>query len=449
MIACFNAKTKSLLFVFLIAVLSVFSCRKDEVTEGAELIGARNPFDLESASIDLQCFTTIADSVPTRRLTLYSIGVRNDVQTGITAAHIITQVSLPVNQFSFGPDFTQIDSVVLQVVYGSPTAYYGKLTSTQSINLYELNEGLIEHPDSQYFSNRLYKHATQVAGNFTGNFNRISDSVTVVANSQTLRIAPHLRVPITDPVFIAKLANGESTGIFANNTAFQSAIKGFIIKAEASPAVGEGAIAYMNLNNVANVMAIYYNGGKMASFPLSVNTVRANSFVHSFSPALQQQIQPSFSQTFSDVNYLQGLTALKTRVMIPGLFDLVKDHTIAIANAELVFKIVEGSNAAPNNAPDQIFVQNADSLGRNELIRDILENPIYYGGRFDATKGEYRFNINRHIQYLLNQYLNNNRNVNYGLNLLIPADNPVSAARVMLNMTPGSAKLNLTYTVIK
>jgi hypothetical protein len=449
MIACYSVKTK-LLYTFVIVVsLLQFSCKPDDVTAGSDLIGARNPFDFETKSIDLQCFTTTADSVPTRRLTSYSIGVRNDAALGTSAAHIVTQLTIPVNQFSFGPDFNQIDSVVLQLVYNSPTAFYGIQNSTQVFSVYELTEDLIDHPDSQYFSNRSYAFQPVALGSSSANFMGMGDSITIISNNQTQRLAPHLRIRITDAQFISRLANGESSGIFASNQAFRQAIKGLVVRSEATQAAGQGAIAYMNMNNASTALAIYYNGNRSVTFPITVNAIRTNQFEHNFSAQVLSQIQPRFSQNFANTNFLQGLTSLKTRIIIPGLFDLVKDQKIAIVNAELVIKIADGTNVAPFKAPQQIFVQDADSLGQNQLIRDILENPTYYGGRIDEVKGEYRFNINRHIQYLLNEYVNNNRNMNYGLNLLVPADNPVNAARLILNTEPGNAKLNLTYTVIK
>jgi len=91
----------------------------------------------------------------------------------------------------------------------------------------------------------------------------------------------------------------------------------------------------------------------------------------------------------------------------------------------------------------------ADSLGRLDFINDFFDGGSYYGGILDPATKTYRFNINRHIQYLLNEYLNNNKNYNYGLNLVAPADNPLSAARVVLDTRPEKLKLNLTYSVIK
>jgi hypothetical protein len=92
---------------------------------------------------------------------------------------------------------------------------------------------------------------------------------------------------------------------------------------------------------------------------------------------------------------------------------------------------------------------NSDSLGKNGFLRDqITESSIYYGGKLSGNT--YSFNIVRHLQNLLIRYQNGS-NINYGMNLIVPADNPLTAERVLLNTrkNSGSFKLKLTYTVIR
>jgi hypothetical protein len=79
----------------------------------------------------------------------------------------------------------------------------------------------------------------------------------------------------------------------------------------------------------------------------------------------------------------------------------------------------------------------------------LLEVGNYSGGGFLGGRKEYRFNFARTIAYLYDQY-KQGRNINYGFNIIVPADNPVSAARAIINTKKGSGiKLNLTYSVTK
>jgi hypothetical protein len=65
---------------------------------------------------------------------------------------------------------------------------------------------------------------------------------------------------------------------------------------------------------------------------------------------------------------------------------------------------------------------------------------------------EYRFNIARHLQYLLDSNRSGkNMQKLSGLFLFIPVNNPFTAARIMLDgkKDSGKIKLKLTYTVLK
>lgn len=447
MTAYCKGRIKLLVLLFSgISILFSLGCNKPEETVSADFIGLRNPFDIKpDTSVQLYAFTTTRDSFLTRNLSLYMLGNINDPKLGTSAANIISQVSLPVNQFSFGANFTGIDSMVLQITYGSPTAYYGKLSAAQQIRVFELNESLSNNADSLYFSNRTYAYGTTVLGEYTGTLQNIDDSVYITHNGVTLPLVPHMRIRITNPAFIQKFEQGEANGMFVDNTAFQSQMKGFAFIAQATPAAGEGGIAYMNMFRPTTSLVIYYNGTQRAEFPLTVNSVRTNQYVHTHLPSVN--IRPYFSTDSAHENYVQGMAGLKTRIMMPGLFELVKNRKIAITGAQIIFQAKD--DADPFTLPKELRLFAADSLGRLDFINDFFDGGSYYGGILDPATKTYRFNINRHIQFLINEYLNNNRNLNYGLNLVSPADNPLSAARVVLDTRPEKLKLNLTYSVIK
>jgi hypothetical protein len=448
MIVCFNARTKRF-FLNIVFLAFIASCSKEEKSTGSNIVADRTPFDIRvSDTATLQVFTTRADSVNTSRLSLYMVGSINDPALGASAANLYTNVSLPVNQFSFGPNFSGIDSIVLQLVYGSTSAYYGTLGTEQRIKLFEMNEGLSASPDSTYFSNRIYNYGSTLLGEYNATFQNIDDSVTQIINGQTILLPPHIRIKITDQAFISRIANGEASGIFQNNQAFQNSLKGFAIISEGNPTTGEGCIAYLNLKSVSNVLSIYYNGTQQIGFPLSVNTTHANQYLHTYNLQIQSQLQPAFSSAHFNTNYVHAMTGLKTRIIIPHLYDYIKDKKIAIANAELEVSLAPSSDLNPFSAPQQLYLLDADNLGRNDFIRDFFEGAEYYGGKLNPTTKKYAFNINRHIQYLLNEYNNGRKPTNNGLNLIVPSDNPLIARRAILNTSPGAIKLKLTYTVV-
>ena len=445
MTACYRAKTKLQYLLPLIVIIFATSCRKSEDTAGADIVGPRNPFNLVyTDTLGLVCYTSTADSFSTKNLSSYLLGNINDPALGESQANIYTNVSLPVNQFSFGQGFTGIDSIVLQVTYASPTAYSGNLSSLQSIKVYEMDEQLLSASDSPYFSTRSYKYLPTSIGEYAGNYSNIADSVKVKLNNQTIAYAPHLRLKITDNNFIQRIANGEASGLFLDNTSFQKTLKGFAIIASASPTAGEGCIAYMLMNTNTTALVIYYNGTKSVDFPLTVNTTRTNQFNHQHPSSIPVKLP--FALQHENTNYVQSMSGLKTRVMLPNLFDLVENNPIAISDAELEISVKPGSFDANFPLPKSLMLSGSDSLGTNTAIVDYFTSGA--PGRFDAATNTYRFTLTRHIQTILNQYKDNKRNFNYGLNIIVPAE-PSSASRAIIDTSPGKIKLKLTYSVIK
>lgn len=452
MTACFKGRINSIQTLLVsVSFFIVFnSCRKNESTVGADFVGNIVGFNvIVSDTASLVAYTAIQDSFPTKSLNYYMLGAMNDPEFGSSFANIGVQVSTPIEGYSY-PAGANIDSVILQIAYATPTSYYGNTNTVHNIKVYELDEQLINRFDSLYFSNRNYKVKNEVLGSWSGKFDTVEMGrpKIEVYNGITTNLVPHLRVKIDNPTFIAKLLAAP----VGSNSTFQTSFYGFMVKDEISPLTpSEGGMAYFELgkNITVTSMVIYFNGGtQKAAFPMSqLRSLKINQFVHQHSVTIP--IQPSVGGTHRDVNYVKPMGGLTTRVLIPHLFDYVKDKNVALTGAELIFTPSVGSFDDVYKLPEFIQLNDADSLGRNKTIRDILLGGSYYGGTFQ--NGAYRFNITRHVQYLFTEYTKNNKNHNYGLNLIIPADNPVAANRLKLNTTRGGAnfKLKLSYAVIK
>lgn len=457
MTVCSKDKIKIPFVVLCAGILFLASCRKNEDTVGSDFISNLVGFDqVYSDTASIVAYTSLYDSTPTRYLSYYMLGDMNDPELGTSAATIVTQFDLPGQEYDWGAPSITIDSIVLQINYTSATSYYGNRSSNQTLKVYELTEDLVNSTgtDGQYFSNREYAQSTTPIGTWNGSFNasQMGDSVTYTYNGVYNSLAPHLRIRLDDPTFVAKFRDANLNGHFLSSANFQSYLKGLVIVPETSPlAPGQGAIAYMNMNNSVTSVVVYYGGGtQSAAFPIyGQQTVKTNKYSHVRSSSIV--VQPLNGGTPQITNYLQPLTGLKMRVLLPNLFDYVKDNNIAITGAEIIFTVDGTKDTSVYTLPAQTRLLSADSLGRNDYIRDFntVDGAAYYGGTYNSTTGDYRFNIIRHVQYVLNEYKKNNNNVNYGLNLIVQADNPIAANRAILDASPGKIKLKLSYTVIK
>ncbi len=451
-------RTKPLFLLFLVFFSLFTDCRKDNSnTIGADFIGTRNGYNIVSTDTSsIILYSSQCDSIPTKSLTYFMLGNMNDPIFGKSTSNIYTQFSLP-SGFGFGG--AVIDSVVLQLGFVSNSSYYGNITTQQDISVYELKEQLSPISDSGYFSNRPYqikesggRVLSAPIGYYSAPFD-LTDSLYETVGGLTNIQIPHIRIKLSS-AFVTKIQRAESSGAFTSNTAFQNYINGLAILAQTPDSKlmpGQGAIVYLNpRSSIVSGLAIYYGGTSKIVFPIAPSDVVTNQYSHS--TTLPLQTNTTRSPVLYNESYVQSNAGIKTRVLFPNILNLAKDHDIAIIGAQLIFNIADGKDDATYPVPNNIWLQNSDSLGRITFLEDYLESyPLnYYGGVYDRTYKQYSFNIVRHIQHLLNAYRQNGSNINYGMNIIIPADdylNNIGAGRVVLNAK--KVKLNLSYSVIK
>jgi hypothetical protein len=161
-------------------------------------------------------------------------------------------------------------------------------------------------------------------------------------------------------------------------------------------------------------------------------------------------LQNAFSGNHRDTAYIQPLTGSKLRIELPNLYNIFNNPKLAINGAQIVFTPLPGSFNTTYTLPASMSLVGSDSLGKNVFLKDqFTESGNYYGGLL-LSNNQYQFNIVRHLQYLLDEQ-KKGYNYNYGMNLIIRADDPVTAQRVILDTrkNAGTFKLKLTYTVIK
>jgi hypothetical protein len=161
-------------------------------------------------------------------------------------------------------------------------------------------------------------------------------------------------------------------------------------------------------------------------------------------------IQVPFFGIHQDRGYVQALNSTKLRIEIPNLTAVLSNPRIALNGAEILFTPLPGTFNDKYTLPASISLVGSDSVGRNVFLKDqFTESGLYYGGTL--SNNVYRFNIVRHLQNILNETKKQNGFKDYGMNLIIRADDPVSAQRIIFDTrrNNGTFKLKLTYTVIK
>jgi len=475
MILYFKDKINKLSYIGFLFLLIHTSCKKDIDTAGYNIIGQGKDLNvIFTDTFTVEAYTVQMDTLATHRQSYYMLGAMNDADFGITKAHIITEFNLPggSSTFTFGGAKAKIDSVVLQLPFATSTSFYGDINTNQEFQIYQLAEKLSF--DSVYRSNRVPKYSTPYINNLVDNgidftldtywkgLFKLTDTLTYPLGAQKEILVPHLRIKMNNNYryfFKDMDIKGKLT-----STSFKTDFKGLYIISISNTILNSGAISYLNLyansTNTTAGIAVYYNDSLKALFPINYGgESRYNQFEHSDFPHKLQVLVPKDSIKVvpgipdTTAAYVQGGAGTKIRLNLPTIFELLTKHpNVLINGAELVVPIAGGSDVGNYNAPSQLFLTSSDSLGRNTYLYQkdfLLEVGNYSGGGFLGGRKEYRFNFARTIAYLYDQY-KKGRNINYGFNIVVPADNPVSVARAIINTKKGSGiKLNLTYTVTK
>ncbi len=368
---------------------------------------------------------------------------------GKTSASIYTQLTLSSINPNFGIN-PIIDSVVLSLVYDT-TSCYGKIQKAQqNISVYQLSENLI--PSNVYYSNyspSLLVSATDLANGFAFTPNLTS---TNTIDGEVLK--PCLRVQLNS-AFGQSILSSQSSGNLLNTTAFQNFMKGLYITTENTTSLnnGEGNILKINYADYQTKLRLYYHCDTAhLKYDLSIGTTAAlfSHFKHTFinSDLISQINEASDKQ--NDLVYLQSMAGVKVKIKMPYIMNLNTTYIHRINKAELVIKI---DTTAPYQSgtytpPTQLIVLGINDIGEDFVLSDFYERAnysygYYIGGSYNSVTNEYRINISRYIQQILDGKIKNN-----GLHLLA-FQGAFYANRVVIGGGSNSAyhmKLNLTYT---
>jgi hypothetical protein len=398
------------------------------------------------------------------------LGKYSDPVFGVTSSSIFTQLRLTANisPTSFGAS-PVCDSIVLIMVYDGALSSYGKTPrKKQTINVYQLNEGLKR--DGIYYSDTTLAYMPNDLASAYQFTPAPADSVYV----GTTKLKPQLRVPLDKVLFGQNILNNQTTGMLVDNETFQEDfIKGlYITTSTTSINNGTGNITRFKMDE-SKVTVYYHNATETGkSFDMSLGSVaRFQSFSHAttglFAP-LATQYTTSTQQ--NEMVFIQGMSGAKVFIGTPYLMSLIDSGAISINKAELVIKAYAQGNGGNGNQtkagiignpfsstifqletyapPAKLILAGINANGTGYDLPDAQEGSNYYGGNYNATTKEYRFNIARYIQQVLDGTRENN-----GLYLVIP---PLSSNAYPNRIVIGGGaagdyqmKMNITYTKLQ
>jgi hypothetical protein len=394
-------------------------------------------------SLTLITSTIREDSLRSDSLSHNLIGAINDPVFGLSKATTFIQFKLP--QINNVISSQNLDSVVLFAQFTSKTAYYGDLNTNMEISLHELTEKM---GSAVTHSNQAYAYDPVPVGTFNGKFN-LNDSMNIRDLKNNIKGAPGMSIKLSNAM-AQKLFNANASQLSSQDN-FTDFFKGLAFVTSSTPNSGSGVIAAINMTASFSLIRIYYNDSMQSDFKVIDNAERFTKYDISNQSSLIANQKSIGTQFNFDTTYLQSMTGAKTKIEIPYLYTLIPKNgkRISIGKAEIILHPLAGTYNSPFGLPSRLLMlQPNKETNLNESITDLLEP--YYGGSYNSAKNEYRFNITRHLQGLINDYVNTKTDNNRGLYLLIPSDNPIAPSRMYVDtrkkLQDAGIEIRIVYT---
>ena len=441
--------------VFLLLLIAgiISSCKKKTPEDiGLPLLPGEDLLNAEfTDTLTLIAHTVKDDSLKTDETSPMLLGNVNDPIFGITQASIFTQLSIPSGKTnpSFGSN-PVLDSAVLSLVY-SAGQYYGNLTP-QKFEVYELSDTM--STGASYYSNQMKPYyTTQQIGSeiITPD---VKDSVFV----DTVKQLPQLRVHLDKNLFQNFLDTSSSYGSsYISTAAFQIFFKGIYVKSSTTGTSGDGAIMYIDMTHTYSRLTLFYHNDSISTpsafsyyFGISkTECARFSHFDHDYSSSADITAQLNSAYTIAEDNvYVQPMAGVRAKITFPYINDFFRNGKVAINKAELILPVEPNSITGQDSmfaAHSKLIATVGDSL--LHILPDYFEGSNYFGGTYDASKKEYKFNIARYVQ----QVLNGTRE-NEGLYIITNA-RPTTSNRVQLiggnKAFSPRMRLRITYTPLE
>ena len=425
----FNFLLRKALFLSAIFFLTLlFSCKKD-----GELVPDFDNGNLEvffTDTFSIEANVVQEDSLRTDISNTNLLGYYNDHIFGPSSSSIYTQVLLTGTSVDFGTT-PILDSIVLSLDF---QGFYGD-GFPMDIEVYKLIDSL--DPNTDYYSN-----------------SNASREPTPIASA---RFSPNsssdLLITLDASLGNALLANAP----YADNAALDPILKGLYIATKDSVnsiIIGKkrGSIAYFDLNSANSKVTLFYHYNNVPknsySYDFSINSegVKFSHFEHNYSGTDVEAHLNNSPTKDTSVIYVSSMAGVKTKIDIPNIKDLVKDGSVTINKAELIFTVQNGTEGLYESALSTLSLVGIDETGASVFLTDFFEGTDHFGGTVvnNGTYKTYTFNISRHIHKLLY-----NTPTDYGMYLIASGSTVKANRSVIYSENSSIYKINLEITYSK
>lgn len=415
-------KIKSLgiaLSVLFFSSLVFVSCKKiNEATDlGSNLIPAVDNINTFEVSLETETNNLLLiDTTILFHRDEVAVGSFNDLEFGKTDAAAYFNISSGVYKKHpfINKDAVTIDSVVLSLGY---TAAYGDTLGPQTIEVFELSPSATLNDTTFYkYKDEDFPTTGTKLGSKAFSINSLKDSVTIVRNNSTQKVANVLRIRLNNSLgsrFASYDTTNTSNGGFFNDSIFQTLFKGLAIKAMT---VGSALTYFDVFDTTKSKLTVYFRATKDGK----TDTSTANFYHLAFNffnfthpagvaniikriPAGNWASYLTNSDLKDDKLYIQSSPGSYGNIKIPTLTTMA-NKVVHLAEL-LIYRLPSAQDNIFTSPPllylDKISgAQDTAFLFEKDQTISNSGEVNYLGGSLKKDNS-YRFNITRHVQGIL------------------------------------------------
>lgn len=402
---------------FIILALA-FSCEEDPSELGANLLPDGDKIQIHYDT-SLTFSGSVLDNKPmhTTNLSYYTLGIYEDNYFGSFKGEYVGQF-YPSSSIENVSEIS-VDSAFL---YLNIDSIYG-FSDRDNIyfNIYELNTDIVM--DSVYYTN------TEI-DNYYLEENPINTNS--IISGDTL-----LKFPLSYSFANRLISQGDI--IYDSDSAFRENFKGITIIPELINS--SGGLIVANIASAATKLSLYYHTADedslIATYSLS-SGYRFAKYTNDYQSGLVNNFITNPENENDSLIFVQGLNGVRSKIQFSNIKEWQdQDSSYSILNAELTIPVFDDNNPDAFPTPNNLFFYYSDADSNLINISDYAEG--MFGGTYDKTNSNYKFNISKHLMNLLNGSIQDSC-----LNFAV-YNKSYYPNRVILK-SGKNIKLNVTYT---
>lgn len=439
----------------LVVIFGFIACDDDYNSVGSSVIGDNNFQISVNDDAVVNAVSYNLNAVQTDGLNSNLLGVYYDPVFGQTTANVLTQLSLPVNNPTFGQEAV-LDSVVLTLpyysrrvgtseggaalyeldsVFGSTPVRLTVMESNYFLNEFDPSTNFEEK--QKYFSNQQAEIESHLGVNLIEDpdnpefiFLPSPEEVVLLEGPEddrvTVEYTPRLRIHLKKDFFTENVINKEGSSELLNNSNFQNFLRGLYIKASTSSI--EGTMAMFDFEHADAGIRLHYTYQRQdetsedpnatvetqSSYKIGFGGIRVNLFNNSFTVPNDNNLYISGGEG----------TATVIDLFTPEQLEEFRANEWLINEASLTFYVNQDVVVGGGKEPERILIYDLEK--RLPLIDYFFDpgatnvNPLnaktVHSGRLqrddDGEGISYKVRLTEHIHNILN---NDSTNVKLGL----------------------------------